>query len=536
MYDALVIGSGMSGAMAAKALVDAGLHVAMLDPGQDSPLRDRIPDKPFSELRRTDAGQRSYLIGDNFEGIPAAGVKVGAQLTPPRQHISKGADELLPSRSETFFPLLPVSLGGLGAGWGAACFTFDESELLRMGLDPAGFDAAYQRAADLAGISADAHSTVNAELWQGVGRHQPPLRIDTNAESILARHTAAPAKLTARGMTLGRIPMAILSEDLNASRRANPYHDMDFYGSVRNSIYRPAYLIEDLRKGDRFTLLPGRLAVRFEDKGSDVVVYAGNFLERKRETHRCRKLVLCAGALNSARIALHSLGLRGVKAPLLCNPYTYMPTVNLAMLGREVRDDRHSLAQLGGILRHDDGQGVYGCYQMYSYRSLLLFKLIKEMPLPPALGLIVARTLLTALAIFGIFFEDRQAGSKFLQLDDAPRPPDDMPVMRFEYRQTAAEIARQRRHEDRFASGLRALHCLPIGKVDPGKAGSIHYAGTIPFDNPFDKRFQTQSDFTLAGTRNVFVGDGAAWNFLPAKGLSFTLMANALRVAGLVAK
>jgi hypothetical protein len=34
----------------------------------------------------------------------------------------------------------------------------------------------------------------------------------------------------------------------------------------------------------------------------------------------------------------------------------------------------------------------------------------------------------------------------------------------------------------------------------------------------------------------VYLGDGAAWNFLPAKGLSFTLMANALRIADRVSR
>jgi hypothetical protein len=207
-----------------------------------------------------------------------------------------------------------------------------------------------------------------------------------------------------------------------------------------------------------------------------------------------------------------------------------MPTVNLAMLGRPARDDRYSMAQLGGVLHHDDRSGVYGCYQMYSYRSLLLFKLIKEMPLPPALGLLVARTLQTSLAIFGIFFEDRQAESKYLQVLPGTAEGE-MPAVQFDYRQTAAEIAKQRRHEAIFAAGLRSLRCIPIGKVDPGKAGSIHYAGTIPFENPFDARFHANPDFTLAGTKNVYLGDGAPWNFLPAKGLSLTLMANALRVA-----
>ena len=36
---------------------------------------------------------------------------------------------------------------------------------------------------------------------------------------------------------------------------------------------------------------------------------------------------------------------------------------------------------------------------------------------------------------------------------------------------------------------------------------------------------------TLHGTREVFVADGSAFRYLPAKGLTFTLMANADRVA-----
>ena len=528
MADVLVIGSGISGAIAARGLLDSGATVTMIDPGVDNPLRDRIPDVPFSQLRRTDRQQRSYFIGDNFEGVGAQGVKVGAQLTPPRQHISRDSEKLLPSESDNFFPLLAMSLGGLGAGWGAACFTFEPAELQRMGLNAAEFPAYYQRAAELVGISAapDAH----ARLWHGVERHQPALAIDDNARNILDRHQRNSQTLQARGLTLGRIPMAILSEDFSAERKANPYFDMDFYGDVRKSIYRPAYMIAELKKRPAFEYLGGRLALRFENRPDRVIVSARNLETDAIERHTAGRLMLCAGALNSARIALHSLALGGVvKSPILCNPYTYFPTVNLPMLGRAAGDRRYSMAQLGGVMEQIGGADVRGCYQMYSYRSLLLFKLVKEMPLPPQLGLTVARVLQNSLAIFGIFFSDQQQDSKFLSIKSAAL--DEMPVLQFDYRQTPGEIADQARHESQFAAALRSLRCFPIGKVDPGKAGSIHYAGTIPLENPFDKRFHSNPDGTLEGANRVYLGDGAAWNYLPAKGLSFTLMANALRVA-----
>jgi len=144
----------------------------------------------------------------------------------------------------------------------------------------------------------------------------------------------------------------------------------------------------------------------------------------------------------------------------------------------------------------------------------------------------VARVLQNSLAIFGIFFSDEQQETKFLSVKNAG--PGEMPILQFDYRQTPAELRDQVEHERIFASALRSLLCIPIGKVDPGKAGSIHYAGTIPLNNPFDKRFHANPDGTLEGAKNVYLGDGAPWNFLPAKGLSFTLMANALRIADLV--
>lgn len=534
VWDVIVVGSGIGGAMAAWELVSSGLQVAMLDIGNDdNTLRSLIPDRPFSELRREDANQKLYFLGRNYEGVPRRGVRVGAQLTPPRQFIHKNTDDWLPFTGNDFRPLQAASLGGLGAGWGAACFTFDERELSRIGIADPEFGIYYQRAADVAGVSADPASEVNAHLWRGVERHQPPLEIDSNAESILGTYARRKAALQQQGFELGRIPMAILSQDL-PPRQANPYFDMDFYSDARRSVYRPRYLVEQLRQIPRFIYKPNRLVVRFVERGGMVEVQSRDVETGASDTVQGRRLILCAGALNSARIALNSLRLAAARTTLLCSPYTYLPAVNLAMLGRTARERRHSLAQIGGVLKSRDGLEAGGAFQMYSYRSLLLFKLVKEMPLPVRQGVLVGRCLLNALAIFGIFFADLQNEPKHLRIFETSESS--APALLADYALTPEEQARKLDYEKRFAKALKTLRCIPLGKVDPGKAGSIHYAGTIPFDNPLLPRFHTNPDYRLEGTRNVYVGDSSSWNFLPAKGLSFTLMANALRAARSVAR
>ena len=74
------------------------------------------------------------------------------------------------------------------------------------------------------------------------------------------------------------------------------------------------------------------------------------------------------------------------------------------------------------------------------------------------------------------------------------------------------------------------MGCQPIKTIYTPHGGSIHYAGTLPFSESGEK-FTIHSNGKLAGTKNVFVADGSGFNYLPAKGLTFTLMANAYNVA-----
>ena len=80
---------------------------------------------------------------------------------------------------------------------------------------------------------------------------------------------------------------------------------------------------------------------------------------------------------------------------------------------------------------------------------------------------------------------------------------------------------------------LLRLGVVPYGRIDPGAASSIHYAGTLPVGTG---PAPTRPDGRLEAAPRVYVGDSSSWRFLPAKGLTFTLMANALRVADHVAR
>jgi choline dehydrogenase-like flavoprotein len=84
---------------------------------------------------------------------------------------------------------------------------------------------------------------------------------------------------------------------------------------------------------------------------------------------------------------------------------------------------------------------------------------------------------------------------------------------------------------------LMRLGCVTVPsmivRVPTGHA--VHYACTLPMKRS-PKRYQCDIDGRLGGSGNVFIADSAAFSRLPAKNMSFAMMANAMRVAERVAK
>ena len=538
LFDVVIVGSGPSGAMAASTLVEQGFKVLLLDAGADDHVsRAAVPDKSFSEIRKTESNQSSFFLGAMMEGIPEAGIRVGSQLTPPRQFVSRNSETILPYQSRNFFPMQSVSLGGLGAAWGAACYTFRTDELRKMGIYEDNFGEFYDAVASEIGISGDANSDNKYECLSGVSNLQPPLDIDTNGNSILKRYAVIKDRLRPSGtFSMSSSTLASLSQD-KGTRKQNPYHDMEFWSDMRQSVYRPRYTIKRLEESQDFVYQPGVVVIRFEETISKFVrVFGTSMTDGGACVFEGRKLILCAGAINSSRIALNSLELSNIKTPILCNPYTYLACVNLHMFGKTASDRRHSLAQLFGIYHPVEDWSDSISLQFYSYRSLLLFKLIKEMPLPVWAGLLISRLLLNCLTIIGIHHSDSPEFEgknpvNWLQIKTVEKCT--VPTVEMSYTPTTVRVKKIDQRESSIAKILFKLRCIAIGKIQPGNASSIHYAGTIPINQ--GESFGCNVQGKLNQTNSVFVGDSSSWRYLPAKGLTFTVMANGRRIATHVA-
>ncbi|MEI8202983.1 MAG: GMC oxidoreductase [Bacteroidota bacterium] len=533
VYDVIIVGSGPSGAQAAQTLVEAEVNVLMLDVGEkDEKYAPIVPNVPFDEFRQNDNEQYRYLLGDEFEAIPFDDIKTGSQLTPPRKHIMRNIEKLIPLESDTFFPMESLAYGGLGCGWGGGAFVYSDEELQKAGLDVGKIKEAYQIVGDRIGISGDAGSTKKYSVGE-LKNVQPSLKMDNSIEKIYSRYLKHQAKYNQKGVFIGPPPMAMLSQDLG-ERKKTEYYDNDFYTDILQQTYRPWITINNLNKSSNYTYQAQRLVLRFIEKEDFVDVETKNTISNEIEYFKTKKLILATGAPGTARIVLRSLSDKIQRLPLLSNPYNYIPCIYPAMLGKPLSKLKTSVAQAVIYLDETGKNEDVLVSSIFTYRSLLLYKLIKETPLNFCDGRMMMQYLQSAFVIAGLHFPDSFSESKYYELTkDSNSFTGDK--LKAHYVQTEEEKLYYKRKLKSFKKTLNSFYIYPVKIINPGFGSSIHYAGSVPFSLE-EKPGTLSQTGRIHTTKNVYIADGSGFTFLPAKGITFSIMANAHCVANEVLK
>ncbi|MGE0636932.1 MAG: GMC oxidoreductase, partial [Bacteroidia bacterium] len=338
----------------------------------------------------------------------------------------------------------------------------------------------------------------------------------------------------ANNISLGRTALAHITKDSN-TRKAYQPQDLDYYSDKGESAYRPWITVNELKKINNFTYKGGIIVKQFKELENGVVeIITWNKQKNEEEIFRTQKLVLAPGVLGTARIVLRSFNKENQTLPLLCNPYAYFPCINSSQLGKTFQRNTTGFAQLS--LFHDNNmQGDdIAMASLYSYKSLMLFRIIKEAPVNFRDGISLMNFLMPAFVIMGLHHPEKRGDNKTLNLrkDNSKITGDSLQA---EYRLSESELHKITSRNSLFKKAMRKLGALPVKMIDPGMGSSIHYAGVLPFENEH-KPFSLSPDGRLHGTQNVFVADGSGFRFLPAKGLTLSLMANAHSVAQNVLK
>jgi choline dehydrogenase-like flavoprotein len=524
-HDHVVVGSGMTGAHAAQTLLERGRRVLMLDVGvRETRYAPLVPAADFLTVRERETEQHRYFLGDRFEGVPWG--PAAHTLTPPRQHLVEGTGRWLPLRARAFRAMESLCYGGLGAGWGAGCAVYTTLELAAMGLDPAALAPAYEIIGRRIGLAAQADDAT-PYCGAGLETFQPPLAMDASIAALYAQYERKRAALRRAGIVMGKMPMAVLTR-ARGERGGTRYTDMEFWADHDLAVYRPWMTVEELKRREGFEYRDGRLVVSFAEAADHVEIRTRRVDGGADESFRARRLVLGAGTLGTARIVLRSQP-GDAALPLLSNPYCIAPALHLRRLGAAMERERTSLGQLEMFLDpRGDGLDVR-MVSLYTYRSLLLFKLVKEVPLGFADARVLMQHLLPAIVLVTINHPDHASAEKRLRRVADPQAPTG-DALEVDYTLGADEARANHESEGRILAALAQLGCRALKRQHMPAGSTVHYAGTLPFGDG-QRRYTVAADGRLAGTRRVFVADGSPFRYLPGNGLTFTLMAWAHVVA-----
>lgn len=518
LLDAIVVGSGPGGTLAAHGL--AGKKVLVLDVGHRPPPVPHLNDNLF-DMRQREADLFDLLIGREFQSLhnlhlPNISMKL---KSPLMSYIAEGSSELCPIRPSEFEATLSFAQGGFANAWGAGVYRFNDRELAPYPIDTAELAPYYQEVTDHIGISGG-----DDDLSRYFGSTEgllPPMRKSKLAKDLLSAYEAKRTYFQCQGISFGHPRLAVLTEP-HRNRPAYRYQSMEFFRPWDPAVYNPAYTLNELIDAGDIEYASRRLVVHFAEEQSHVVVEARNLDSGERETYRAKHLLLGAGAIGSAKLALQSNQDHKTRLPIQDNPMSVIPLIRPDYIGAALDVDDSSFAQLNMVYAPDGQEPMQA--SLYGATGPLRSDVLFEMPLAISANLSAVRALSPALVTLMLFYPGRASPGNQLRLCESG----ELEIHCDKPQRGEAERGLIRHLRKLGLYGLRALCQYPnIG-------AGLHYAATLPMKRD-PGPYETDAFGRLFGTRNVFVVDGASLTDLPAKNHTFTIMANALRIGRYVA-
>jgi choline dehydrogenase-like flavoprotein len=533
MKSVVVVGSGASGVQFALSVLRKGYQVLLLDVG----YRGREPVNPehhLETLKESLDDPVGYFLGRRFESVIFPGHNAENYGFPPSKDFVFTRPPSFDSRGSGFAPLFSFARGGLAEAWTGGSYPFNDHELEAFPFSYADLQPHYAEVARRTGVNGSGDDDL-ARFFPVPGDLLEPLRLDEHSALLMSRYSERRTDLNRRlGCYLGRSRLAVLSQDRDG-RGGCTYLGRCLWGCPRGALYTPSLTLRECLRHPNFRYLPNTYVRHFEtDSGRRVSRVACESVETgERFTVPAEVLVLAAGTLMTAKIFLTSLwratGRLVRLEGLMDNRQIMMPYVNLRMVGRRYDPENYQYHQVAMGLEGDHPRDYVHC-QITTLKTALFHPIIQRSPFDLRTALLLFRQLHAALGLINVNLHDTPRKTNFVTVE--PRPEPGRARLVVEYAPPPEERQRVRQVLRRVRQSLWALGCVvPPGMTHVRPMGaSVHYAGTIPMSaapRPLTASPECRShDFD-----NLFFVDGTTFPFLPAKNLTYTLMANAVRVA-----
>ena len=530
----LVVGSGPSGVHFALTALRKNHRVTMLDVGRGA-AETVLPDADFLSLKSQLQDPVKYFLGPDFKSVhlPGRGDEYYG-LPPSKDYVFQRPPEFS-TVEHGLAPLVSFATGGLAESWTGGSYPLNDDELREFPFDYAEIAPHYSEVAERIGVAGE-----EDDLSSYLPHHDhlsPTLDLDESGARLLAAYERRRERLGRKYKArLGRSRQAVLSQPLG-KRQACTHCGRCLWGCPNGAFYTPSLTLRECFSHSNFQYIPNMFASHLELSRSGSIESISSYdLESGTETrHTADAYVLACGTLSTSNLVLRSIYKSKKEIirldGLMDNRQLLLPFCNLSMLGRPHKASSYQYHQLAfGMETDTPDRYVHG--QITTLKAATTHPIFRGLPLDLRSAIGVFRRLRSSLAVLNLNFCDWRRKENYVTLSEQSQAAHGWPAMAISYRPAAEEPQILRKAHSAASGFFRELgaplipgmaHIRPMG-------ASVHYSGTLPMSAE-RRSWAVSPECRSYDIDNLFVVDGSVIPFLPAKNLTFTLMANAVRVA-----
>ena len=509
------------------ALRAKGREVTLIDGGlQLEPRRDRMRQQ-LAALPRAD--WPADVIAVLKEQPPATVGGVPIKYSFGSDYPYREVDGLLPYETVDCSTQPTLARGGFSTVWGSAILPYLQEDIEDWPIRVDDLEPHYRAVARWMPVSA-----VTDELAQEFpiyAEHPTQLAPSAQARALMRDLDSSRERLRRAGIRAGWSRLAVRADD-GPDGPGCVSCGMCMSGCPYGLIYDSSATLRQLEAEPGFRAIPNVVIDRVEDRGDAVEVTGRDRVTGERREFSAERVIVACGVLSTTRLLLASLEAYDRPVRIRDSQYFLLPLLRAAGSGKPRHEDLHTLSQIfielrdPSVTRHNSHLQVYGYNELYeSVFDGLLGPLRR--PAAPIVDAVLSRLML----IQGYLHSDESPHMEARLVRDSG--PDRLILTEHRNPATRPAVRRLGRRLLRLAPQLRALPILPALQIAPAGRG-FHSGGSFPM-RADPGEMETDVVGRLGGRGRVHLADSSVLPSIPATTITYTVMANAHRIATLCA-
>jgi choline dehydrogenase-like flavoprotein len=519
-----VVGSGPAGVSCAKALLQEGARVTLLDVGLElEPDRSQR----LGELKRTSPEDwTNQDIAFLKDGISAdlGGIPLKFAYGSDFPYRDPGLDwDVELDRVETH---ASFAKGGLSTVWGAAVLPYLDDDIRDWPFDSSQLAPHYEAVLKFMPLSAR-HDSLEA-LFPLYTASPSRLELGTQAEALLGELDRATTALAGVGISFGASRLAVWGTSRDGAAGCR-YCGLCMYGCPYGVIYCSDHTLAMLREHPNFTYWPGVAVDKLAENQRSVTMFARNVSTGQPLRIEASRVFLACGTLSTTKILLESLEAFDETVNLQDCMYFLLPLLRFRGQSGVFDERAHKLSQVFFEIRDREVCDRTVHLQVYGYNEL--YSTALEKLFGPAFPFLrrPARAMFERLLLIQGYLPSAHSPSIGLTLSrDRASSRNCLHLSQVSNARTSTVLRAVVRKLQNSYKHLKAVPLSPfLRTAKPGR--SFHSGGTFPMRRS-PTPLQTDIYGRPFGMSRVHAVDSTVFPSIPSTTITLSVMANAHRI------